>query len=33
LAIIEEIMNTNLPNLPRWWDNVSSNVKKEEIAQ
>lgn len=32
LAIIEEIMNTNLPSLPRWWDNVSSNVKKEEMA-
>jgi len=29
LAIIEEIMNTPLPSLPKWWNSVSTNIKKE----
>jgi hypothetical protein len=33
LAIIEEIINTPLPILPRWWDSISTNTKKEEVIQ
>lgn len=32
LAIIEEIMNTPLPSLPRWWNTVATNPVKEEAA-
>ena len=32
LAIIEEIMNTPLPSLPRWWNAVATNPVKEEAA-
>lgn len=32
LAIIEEIMNTPLPSLPKWWNRVATNVKKEEVG-
>jgi hypothetical protein len=32
LAIIEEIMNTPLPSLPRWWNTVVTNHIREEAA-
>jgi hypothetical protein len=32
LAIIEEILNTKLPSLPKWWNKISSVAKKEEVV-
>ena len=31
LAVIEEILDTYLPSLPKWWSNISSKSKTQEI--
>lgn len=35
LAIIEEILNTKLPTLPKWWNRISSapKVEQKEVAE